>query len=88
MQLLDDILRNQTFSILTYPTTKAEELDIGTDNALAYPPDSRHIPSFIAPPAECATVLANQIQMLQEEIYRMAVVVNVTGRTDPVFRSR
>lgn len=76
---LDDILRNQTFSILTYPTTKAEELDIGTDNALAYPPDSRHIPSFIAPPAECATVLANQIQMLQEEIYRMAVVVNVTG---------
>lgn len=76
---LDDILRNQTFSILTYPTAKPESLDIGTDNALAYPPDSRHIPSFIAPPAECATVLANQIQMLQEEIYRMAVVVNVTG---------
>lgn len=76
---LDDILRNQTFSILTYPTAKAEDLTIGTDNALAYPPDARHTPSFIAPPSECATVLASQIQMLQEEIYRMAVVVNVTG---------
>lgn len=76
---LDDILRNQTFSILAYPTAKAEDLAIGTDNALAYPPDARHTPSFIAPPSECATVLASQIQMLQEEIYRMAVVVNVTG---------
>ena len=76
---LDDILRNQTFSILAYPTAKAEDLTIGTDNALAYPPDARHTPSFIAPPSECATVLASQIQMLQEEIYRMAVVVNVTG---------
>lgn len=76
---LDDILRNQTFSILTYPTQKAENLTIGTDNALAYPPDSRHVPSFIAPPAECAQILVQQIQQLQQEIYRMAVVVNVTG---------
>ncbi len=76
---LDDILCNQTFSLLTYPTNKAEDLTIGTDNALAYPPDSRHQPSFIAPPAESANVLASQIESMRESIYNMAVVVNVTG---------
>lgn len=76
---LSDILVNQTFSILTFPSAEPENIDIGTDNALAYPPESSHEPSFIAPPDGPATILANQIALLQQEIYRMAVVVNVTG---------
>lgn len=77
---LNEILMNQTFSVLTYPNSGAEEeLVLGTNNALSYPAESGHAPAFIAPPADPATVLATQIANLQQEIYRMAVVVNVTG---------
>lgn len=77
---LNEILMNQTFSVLTYPSSgEEEEITLGTNNALSYPVDSSHAPAFIAPPADPATVLATQIANLQQEIYRMAVVVNVTG---------
>ena len=77
---LNEILMNQTFSVLTYPSSgEEEEITLGTNNALSYPVDSSHAPTFIAPPADPATVLATQIANLQQEIYRMAVVVNVTG---------
>lgn len=77
---LNEIMMNQTFSVLTYPSSGAEEeITLGTNNALSYPVDSSHAPAFIAPPADPATVLATQIANLQQEIYRMAVVVNVTG---------
>lgn len=77
---LDDILKNQTFPILTYPADKTPPgLVIGTENALGYPSESRHVPDFISPPDSSASVLENQIVLLQQEIYRMAVVVNVTG---------
>ena len=74
-----DILVNQTFSVLCYPSSEPDSINIGTDNALGYPPESSHAPAFIAPPDGPATVLAAQITALQQEIYRMAVVVNVTG---------
>lgn len=76
---LSDILVNQTFSILTYPSGDPSAIELGTNNALSYPPESSHAPAFIAPPDSPATVLSTQIAILQQEIYRMAVVVNVTG---------
>ncbi len=76
---LSDILVNQTFSVLTYPSNDEEAIEIGTNNALSYPADSTHAPSFIAPSSEPANILISQISALQQEIYRMAVVVNVTG---------
>jgi hypothetical protein len=77
---LSDILQNQTFSVLTYPSDRTEsELVIGTNNALSFPVDARHRPEFIAPPAEPANILAQEIARLQGECYRMAGVVNVTG---------
>ena len=76
---LSDILVNQTFSVLTYPSNDEEAIELGTNNALSYPVESSHAPAFIAPPAEPANVLISQISALRQEIYRMAVVVNVTG---------
>lgn len=76
---LSDILINQTFSVLIYPSTNEDDLVIGTSNALGYPTDASHEPSFIAPPADPAEILANNIDRLQQECYRMANVVNVTG---------
>lgn len=76
---LSDILVNQTFSILVYPSNDQGDLTIGTSNALGYPSDATHEPKFIAPAADPANVLIGQIASLQQEIYRMTVVVNVTG---------
>lgn len=76
---LSDILINQTFSVLIYPSTSEDDLVIGTSNALGYPAEASHEPKFIAPSADPATILANIIDRLQQECYRMANVVNVTG---------
>ncbi|MBR6636209.1 MAG: hypothetical protein IKK97_02030, partial [Phascolarctobacterium sp.] len=72
---LSDILINQTFSVLIYPSTNEDDLVIGTSNALGYPAEANHEPSFIAPPADPATILASNIDRLQQECYRMANVV-------------
>lgn len=74
---LSDILVNQTFSILVYPSNDQGDLTIGTSNALGYPSDATHEPKFIAPAADPATILAANIERLQQECYRMADVVNV-----------
>lgn len=76
---LNEILANQTFSVLTYPSTSSDSLVIGTSNALGYPSDASHEPKFIAPSADPANIVSTQITKLQEECYRMAGVVNVTG---------
>lgn len=76
---LSDILINQTFSILVYPANDECELIIGTSNALGYPSDATHEPKFIAPASDPANILATNIERLQQECYRMADVVNVTG---------
>lgn len=69
---LGEILRNQTFPLLTVPTLDAAELTIGTNNALGYNPESTHQPDFIAPPSDPASVLQTQIASLIQEMYRMA----------------
>lgn len=76
---LSDILINQTFSVLVYPSMDQDDLTIGTSNALAYPTEANHEPKFIAPASDPANVLAANIERLQQECYRMADVVNVTG---------
>lgn len=76
---LNEILANQTFSVLTYPSTSSDSLTIGTSNALGYPADASHEPKFIAPSADPANIISAQITKLQEECYRMAGTVNVTG---------
>lgn len=69
---LDEILRKQTFPILTIPSLDMNDLSIGTHNALGYSSDSSHMPDFIAPPSEPAAILQKQIANLIEEMYRMA----------------
>lgn len=76
---LSDIFVNQTFSILVYPSNHMDDLTIGTSNALGFPPEAAHDPKFISPDAAPATILSETINRLQQECYRMASVVNVTG---------
>lgn len=76
---LTDILVNQTFSILVYPSTSEDALEIGTSNALGFPPEASHEPKFIAPSPDPANQLENSVNSLQNECYRMAGVVNITG---------
>lgn len=75
---LDEILRNQAFSILTYPG-EIKDIQLSTENALGFKNDSSHAPAFIAPPSEPATLLMDQTDRLVKEIYRMAMLTHVTG---------
>ncbi len=76
---LTEILTDQTFSVLVFPTNDESELVIGTNNAIGIPPESSHMPTFIAPDSAPAKTLQETIISLQQEIYRMAGVVNITG---------
>jgi hypothetical protein len=79
---LDEILRNQAFSILTYPggaNNKANDITVGVENVLGYSPDSSTAPAFIAPSADPANMIMAQIDRLIQEIYRMAGISHVTG---------
>lgn len=76
---LTEILQNQAFSILIYPTTDDKNFTIGVNNALGFDPESRHPPAFVAPPADPAEMLQGQIDRLIQEIYRMANLTLVTG---------
>lgn len=81
---LTEILANQTFSILTYPIAsgqEASELTIGTNNALSYPSDSSHQPTYISPDPSPANTIQNQIKLMVEQIYRMASMSATTGTT-------
>lgn len=77
---LDEILRNQAFSLLIYPSKDPKDLTIGTNNALGFDGTAvRHPPAFIAPPADPATLIMTQIDRLIKEIYRMASLSHATG---------
>ncbi|WP_044503180.1 hypothetical protein [Megasphaera massiliensis] len=78
---LGEILRNQTFPLLTIPTLDANDLVVGTNNALGYSPDSAHSPAFIAPPSDPAAILQTQIGSLIQEMYRMANLSFVISTT-------
>lgn len=76
----DEILKNQTFPVLTYPKVGQTDLTIGTDNALTFDGEvSRFAPSFIAPPSDPATLIMADIKDLIQEIYRQAALSHVTG---------
>ena len=70
---LTEILRNQTFPLLTFPSKEASDLIIGNNNALCYDGDTvRFQPGFISPPSDPAALLQAQIKTMVEEMYRMA----------------
>ena len=72
---LDDLLRSQTFAILTYPALDAKDLsdvELGTDRILTYDPSSSFAPSFISPSADATKAYETRIDTLIEETYRLA----------------
>ena len=76
----DEILSNQTFPVLTYPTKNIDNITLGTDNALGYDGEvSKFAPGFIAPPSEPAKLIRENIEKITQEIYRMAALSHVTG---------
>lgn len=77
---LDEILRNQAFSILTYPGKEVPALTIGVNNAIGYNGSEVHFaPAFIAPPSGPAEVIMQQMDRLIVEMYRMAMLTHVSG---------
>lgn len=77
---LTEILQNQAFSILIYPSLDETVFQTGVSNALGFNgAESRHAPGFIAPAAAPAEMLQGQIDRLIQEIYRMANLALVTG---------
>ncbi|MDU5591228.1 MAG: hypothetical protein E6041_05170 [Escherichia coli] len=73
------ILRDQAFSILTLPTISEDDVTVGTNNVLTYPPDATHVPSFIAPSADPAAMLTDQMDRIIREMYRMCGLSSVIG---------
>lgn len=76
---LTEIMQNQAFSILIYPSTEETTIEIGTENALGFDPEAKNAPDFIAPPADPAKILADQIDQLVAESYRMGGMAHQTG---------
>ncbi|MRJ06244.1 MAG: hypothetical protein C6I01_01830 [Epsilonproteobacteria bacterium] len=66
---LDDILRQQTFPLLTINTDviSGVEIAISTNNALKYGKGFER-PGFIAPPPAPAEILQNRIQRIEDKI--------------------
>jgi hypothetical protein len=82
---LDELLRSQTFAILTYPALDAAQLtdvELGTDRILTYDPASSKTPAFIAPPITATQAYEMRIEKLIEEIYRLARL-KFTGGISP-----
>lgn len=69
---LDEIERNATFPMLTYPSSEPGSLTIGTNNVMGYPRDATHAPAWISPDGAAAVTLANGIERNMTAIYRMA----------------
>ena len=70
---LDEILRSQTFPVLTInaSTPKDVELKISTDNALVYQ-QGYDRPDFIAPPPAPAEIYIKRIKELENQIDKIA----------------
>ena len=75
---LDEILRNQTFSILTLPISNPadkdqyENMTLSTENALLYDPSHGGEPKFIAPPTNPTEAYEKRIAELINYIYKLA----------------
>lgn len=79
---LAEILKNETFPILTIASLDQQDLVIGSNNALGYDPNAGHAPAFIAPPSDPATVIQNERKNLIQEMYRMASLSFMTGTSE------
>ena len=76
--LLDQILYDQTFSILTFPDdgqVVLSERELGTARALTYPAEGSP-PGFISSDASQARLLAEQIVDGVAQVHRMAMVAD------------
>lgn len=75
---LDEILRDQTFSLLVIPTDSTEDTAnqvTGTTNGMYYKPVAGAaglMPTYISPDAKCADTISTNIEALRSEIYRAA----------------
>ena len=74
---LREILRDQTFSILTLQSEKPGDVEIklSTDNAIAYAPTLER-PGFISPDADAAATYQEEIDKCIATIDRMAYDIN------------
>jgi hypothetical protein len=68
----DDLLRQQTFSILIYPSNSVDGLKLDTDRVLGYDPSSANKPEFIAPAASTIESYHNDIKLIIDEMFRLA----------------
>jgi hypothetical protein len=70
---LDEILRSQTFSILTIQADNPSDVEIklSTDNAIAYQKDVER-PEFIAPPSAPAEIYQAKIKDIEAQIDKIA----------------
>lgn len=83
---LDEILRSQTFSVLTYeipenfnPDKEGQPINLSTDNLLLYK-GSR--PEFIAPPESPARVYQDEISKLEAVIDKIAFTDVLEGTSE------
>ncbi len=82
MSELDDLLRSQTFGVLTYQTPDGIELEsmqgvvetVGTNNLLIYQGER---PDYIAPPAQSIEAYEKRLKAVKEEIDDIGL--NVSG---------
>lgn len=70
---LDEILRGQTFSLLTVNADSPSdiELKLSTDNAIVYGKDMKE-PNFIAPESASASIYQKEIQAIEDTINKIA----------------
>ena len=76
---LDEMLRSQTFSILTFQarSPKDVEISIGTDNAISYAPEMER-PGFIAPPDSPASTYQTEIETMESMINQITYDVSTS----------
>jgi len=78
---LDEILRGQTFSILTLQSSSGGDISLSTDNALIYQKDTNR-PEFIAPPAAPAEVYQQRIKEIEKQIDTIAYDITTNERQE------
>jgi hypothetical protein len=80
---LDEIIRDQTFSIFIVPTDNTDDTQdqvVGTQNAVYVKVNSGGMmPAFVAPPDGPAMVIRNEINEHRTEIYRAASMQYAEG---------
>jgi hypothetical protein len=76
---LDELLRMQTFAILTYPNSlDDEDVKLGTDRILTYDPAGGGKPEYISPSNVSTKAYEERIKAVIDAIYRVAKL-NYTG---------